>query len=532
VNVSNNVITYTAPIKPDIPKQTGGNEEFKKALDDNAVLTKDSTNDNVDKTNNDDKTSDKTEIQDTSNVATESASNDVKSTIVEGDTTVVSDGINTSKDVGTEITDVIKKIIDLLKQNIDGSSKALIMADNNKGSTEIINEIKKIIDELKQNVAKTSKKSVSEGTNKTSSSSNNIKNAADGMSQIMQLLQSLSSMIQSINKTTVTTSETKLNSVDLIQLGGGEQLVGGEQLIGSEKLTSDSKSMVKSNLSDILSLLQATKGNSDVSTQILEKLQKLTTQVEDSKGDLGLLKVTNPQIASTNTDGKSIKDNLIKMVMKQSTTSETISKNSMESSSNSKGDSKSSENGSSDDKFLKNLLSGDKADTKISKVVSFMNQFETVKTIDTTKVQNTDLVINKNNIEVDVIKSVKFMELNNIKDLTVKMNPKELGEITIKLTMESGIMKASISAQNKDTYNLLNHNIQDISDRLKNMDIKIQSLDINVYEDSTFFSKDSSQRGSNGGQNNNTKTNNASQEEDVSINNNYVIEDNQVNKFV
>nr|WP_281418626.1 flagellar hook-length control protein FliK [Clostridium frigoris] len=125
------------------------------------------------------------------------------------------------------------------------------------------------------------------------------------------------------------------------------------------------------------------------------------------------------------------------------------------------------------------------------------------------------------------------MEVNNIKDLTVKMNPRELGEITIKLTMESGIMKASILAQNKETYNLLNNNFQDIQDRLKNMDIKIQSLDINVYEDSTYFNKNSSgnNNNNNGKQDKNTKTN-VDIDDDVAISSNYAIEDNQVNKFV
>ncbi len=204
----------------------------------------------------------------------------------------------------------------------------------------------------------------------------------------------------------------------------------------------------------------------------------------------------------------------------------------MQSSSDSTKESKFSGNSSFEEKFLKNLLGEDKDEIKISKAVNFMNQFETVKTIDTAKVQTTNLVIDKNNFEVDVIKNIKFMEINNIKDLTVKMNPKELGEITIKLTMESGIMKASISAQNKETYNLLNQNIQDISDKLKNMDIKIQSLDINIYEDSTFFNKNSSEKNNNGKQNNNSRTNMDLEEEDISISNNYVIEENQVNKFV
>ena len=95
-------------------------------------------------------------------------------------------------------------------------------------------------------------------------------------------------------------------------------------------------------------------------------------------------------------------------------------------------------------------------------------------------------------------------------------------------------MKASISAQNKETYNLLNQNMQDISDKLKTMDIKIQSLDINIYEDSTFFNKNSNRSNDENnkeGKNNNSNGN-MSIEEDISIRNTYSIEENQVNKFV
>jgi len=517
VNVSNNIITYTAPIKADIPNQLGGKEEFKKALDEHELQSNNSTDQNVDKTNesvnttnNEDQNSDKAEIKDTDNVTNQNPSEVAKKNTVEGDTTIDSNDVNDSNNLDNEITNVIKDIIDSLKRNIGKTSKESVGEGINTTSVSIDN-IKSIINSLKQKTVKTSKISVD--SDKTT----------DGMAQIQQLLESLSSMIQSINKTTVIkTPETELNFTNLVQLVGGG------------KLTPDSKKMLVNNLNEIVSLLKETKGNSDVSTQILSTLQKITTQVEGLQGELSLLKVPTPQIPSENIDKKSIKDNLVKMVMKQSTKtiSENISKNAIVNSSDSKNDSKSSKNNSFEEKFLKNLLSGDKEDTKISKVVSFMNQFEPVKTLDTAKVQNTGLVINKNNIELDVIKSVKFMELNNIKDLTVKMNPKELGEITIKLTMDSGIMKASILAQNKDTYTLLNHNIQDISDRLKNMDIKIQSLDINVYEDSTFFSKDSSAKDSNSEQNNKSKTNNDSEEDDISIGNNYLIEDNQVNKFV
>ena len=80
------------------------------------------------------------------------------------------------------------------------------------------------------------------------------------------------------------------------------------------------------------------------------------------------------------------------------------------------------------------------------------------------------------------------METNNVKDMTVKISPKELGNITINLVMEEGKMKAVITASNKDAYNILNSNIQDLSNKFQNSEIKIQNFSLNIYqEDTTFF---------------------------------------------
>lgn len=105
------------------------------------------------------------------------------------------------------------------------------------------------------------------------------------------------------------------------------------------------------------------------------------------------------------------------------------------------------------------------------------------------------LVINKNTMNTDIIKSIKYMELNNVKDLTVKIMPKELGEVFIKLTMEGGIMKANIGASTKDAYNLLNSNMQLIEDKLQNSGIKVQELSLNIYNEDTTFFKQSSENG-------------------------------------
>ena len=569
---------------------------------------------------------------------------------VEGNTTKNLNNAYDNNKLKEKIINFVDVAIDALKQNTKKPSKELV--DNNNSTEEAAqvqvvqiqellkslssmiqsnyerpvtlnreNELKPInleklvgAEELSPMAKSTLKNNLNEIVDLLEKSKGNTKESSKALAvsgesteevaQIQELLGSLSSMIQSTYETPVTLhQENELKPINL------------EKLVGVEKLSPMVKGILKNNLSEIVDLIEKSKGNKDTLPQILGVIKKLTTEATEVKGDLSLLNVVNEkptlngepivnekltvkgkttnelnnsydnnklkekiinfvevanktlkqnnvelsngilknnlneivalvkqlkdfsfQSVRVSSEEKSIKDNLLTQVRPQIT--KITSENQAQSLSNAGQDNKSSENRSFEEKFLNDLLSDNKDEVKISKTVSFMNQFESIKTIETPKTLTpNNLVINKNNFEVDVIKNIKFMEINNIKDLIVKMNPKELGEITIKLTMESGIMKANISAQNKETYNLLNQNVHDISDRLKNMDIKIQSLDINVYEDSTFFSKDSSEKNNDAWQHNDARQNNNSKtnkdlEEDISITNNYGIEENQVNKFV
>ncbi|KEI13179.1 flagellar hook-length control protein [Clostridium novyi B str. ATCC 27606] len=165
-------------------------------------------------------------------------------------------------------------------------------------------------------------------------------------------------------------------------------------------------------------------------------------------------------------------------------------------------------NETNEEDFLKNLLSRDKskADNKINRLTTFMNDFNKVnntlsKDIETEVPVN----INKNNLVNDFIKSVKYMEQNNVKEMTVKVMPRELGEIVIRLTVENGLMKANITANNKEAYNLLNSKAQELNNSLGNGEIKIQNFTIDIYNgDTTFFSRENSKEHRNNS-NNNTK---------------------------
>ncbi len=101
--------------------------------------------------------------------------------------------------------------------------------------------------------------------------------------------------------------------------------------------------------------------------------------------------------------------------------------------------------------------------------------------------------IRANYLEQDIVKNVKFMTLNDMKELTLKVVPKELGELSIKLIMESGVMKAKIFAVNKDTYNLIQNNSANIMEKLNENNIKIQNVEVSIYQEDTLFHKEGEQ---------------------------------------
>ena len=107
----------------------------------------------------------------------------------------------------------------------------------------------------------------------------------------------------------------------------------------------------------------------------------------------------------------------------------------------------------------------------------------------TDKFENEPVTITKETAPVDIVNNIKYMSRNLIQQLTVKVYPKELGEVTIKLLSEEGIMRADIKATSKETYNLLNSNLEEIKKYLNNENIEIKEVNISLYnEDTTYFS--------------------------------------------
>lgn len=99
--------------------------------------------------------------------------------------------------------------------------------------------------------------------------------------------------------------------------------------------------------------------------------------------------------------------------------------------------------------------------------------------------------INIKSFSVDTVKTMKYMVNNSIKELVVKVNPGNLGDVTIKISMAGNEVKANISTASKELYNYIN------SDEIKNMlnqeNIKVSEVNISLYQEDTTFFKEGSE---------------------------------------
>lgn len=153
-----------------------------------------------------------------------------------------------------------------------------------------------------------------------------------------------------------------------------------------------------------------------------------------------------------------------------------------------------------------NSKNDSKVESKVNRILNVMANISNLDSVQnfeiSSKMQN--LIVNRNNFVGDIIKTVNYMTANNLKNLTVKIIPKELGEIVISMISQDGNMKLAMKTSNKDTLNLLNANLNDIVNQLNSQNIKIQPSQISIYnEDASFFANQFNQHGNSNGNSNN-----------------------------
>ncbi|HBA04214.1 MAG TPA: hypothetical protein DCW51_09855, partial [Clostridium sp.] len=92
--------------------------------------------------------------------------------------------------------------------------------------------------------------------------------------------------------------------------------------------------------------------------------------------------------------------------------------------------------------ILNKVINNEEKDTKVTRVADFMSSLENNILKSGEVASEKPIAITKSELNSDVIKALSYMDKNGIKDLTVKIYPKELGEISISVSMEQGALKA------------------------------------------------------------------------------------------
>ena len=149
---------------------------------------------------------------------------------------------------------------------------------------------------------------------------------------------------------------------------------------------------------------------------------------------------------------------------------------------------KSSKGTSNDIEYLENIVSADD-NSYINSFVG-INEFNTVYRNSTSNdIPQPVTEIRQEFITEDIIKSVKYMKNSDLEELNVKLNPRNLGEISIKLSKNKEHSNLLITVDDNNILDHVNKNIEDIKKHLNDTDINIKDIVINVKsENENLFS--------------------------------------------
>ena len=85
--------------------------------------------------------------------------------------------------------------------------------------------------------------------------------------------------------------------------------------------------------------------------------------------------------------------------------------------------------------------------------------------------------------------------LNNKEEISVRMNPKDLGELNIRILKGNNEEKVIVTLRNEETFNLLKENVNEIKNHLSSLDIKVKEVEVEIKSESqNNFSHNSNQQ--------------------------------------
>ena len=383
------------------------------------------------------------------------SSNSLSSTAVNKTSKELNNALDNSKSNSktSNKKDDFKDVLNSKKSSEEYSNKVTDKNTKNSEEDTRLKELKDKIQELKE-------KSEEDSTNK------------DEINEIIEsLLNSLNNLLGLKDNSNVN-QQLNLEIKDMsLETSGSDSLKVLNQLLellSSENAKSSFDSESLTSMKDLLSHLQGQ----------LSDESKVSDKMKDGLGDI-ISKLTD-MIDDANNNGKKVLT-LEEMLNKGYSQDQSSNENETNEMFSGKKET------SKEDKFLNSLLDDNKDNSVDNKINLFASRTLNVQG------QNTvvrGLTVNKATFTQDLIQDVKYMSTNNLKELTVKVNPGNLGEITIKLIQEDGLMKANLKANSKETTALLSQNLAEIKKELGDQSIKISEVNIDLYNEDTTFFKD------------------------------------------
>lgn len=318
--------------------------------------------------------------------------------------------------------------------------------------------------------------------------------------EILQALNSIFSMIsEAFNSNTELSGDinNKISeSINSILNQDKNSALNSNMMNALQNAMSSTKENPATVLANILEMMKSTDLDEFISKDNLSIAEKLLEQLnvkieKDSSTNNAFVKdlinelktkLQSLEAKGVNSNNNTSNDTTFVNVLSTASEESSLGNNSSQSNNSSSNGSNSS--ASKDEKVLNSILKDNNSNT-FSSFTNSINRLNNTNVNSVNGVQSVDA----DNIAQDIVRSVRYMAKVNIKEMVVKVNPANLGEITIKLVEENGDMKLNIKANSKETYTLLSQQLGDITDQLKDQNIKIQDVKLSLYEDDTTFFK-------------------------------------------
>ena len=109
----------------------------------------------------------------------------------------------------------------------------------------------------------------------------------------------------------------------------------------------------------------------------------------------------------------------------------------------------------------------------------------------------TPQTIKISNLETDIVQAIKYLHNNSSEELNLKMSPKELGDMTIKIIKNEKESKILITLSKEDVFDLLSKNIKEVETHLSSLDLKVKEVSVEIRSENQNDFTQSFKRNSN-----------------------------------